>query len=109
MKPEQNLYGVEDIVSELQTRGYDINDMEFLSWLRRHGYLVGEKGDCYNAPSSACRELGWMVYQRTIAQGAGGRIHIELRPMFTDKGSNILMPKIIRYLMDRDEGKNVFD
>ncbi len=109
MKPERNLYGVEDIVSELQARGYDINDMEFLSWLRRHGYLAGEKGDCYNAPSSACLELGWMVYKRTIAQGGGGRIHIELRPMFTEKGSNILMPKIMRYLMERDEGKNVFD
>lgn len=109
MKPESKLYGVEDIVEELQARGYDVNDLELLSWLRGHGYLVGEKGGCYNAPSAACLELGWMFYQRTCAPGSGGRLHVELRPMFTEKGCSALLPKIARYLMDRDEGKNVFD
>lgn len=108
MKPESKLYGIEDIVAELQARGFDITELETLSWLRGRGYLVGEKSGYYNAPSAACLELGWMIYQRTWAQGSGGRLHVELRPMLTTEGCNALLPRLIRYINDRNEGKDVY-
>ncbi len=97
------LHSIEDMVQELHHWGYDFTEAEVLSWLRSRGYLVGEAGERQNAPSELCLELHWMTQTRSFTHGGGGRLHLELRPMFTETGWERVLPKLTRYARNRDE------
>lgn len=88
--------------------GHEITELEFLSWLRMHGFLSESDEAGYNRPSAYCLRKGWMEDHRTTVQKPGGKLLIEQYPLLTMRGCQAFLPPLLEYLSGRDEGKDVF-
>lgn len=105
-QPKCAIYSVEDMATEVSNWGQAVNDEEVLCWLRLKGYLLAQPGPEYNYPTEPCVYLGLMVQERSYRNLAGGRTIIELRPCFTEKGHDFLLPRLVDYFVhSRDRQK----
>lgn len=89
---------------ELQAHGLDISMTELCLWLRLRGYLIAERGERFNLPSTLCIEQGLMDEMRTCYHHDNGSTSITVTPLLTAKGRDYFLKRIARYLQAGKEG-----
>lgn len=92
---EERLYTPGDIATEVNQWGQSMTDEEVLSWLRLRGYLIAIHGEEYNRPSELSLLHGYMKQIRSVSVGTSGCVLITTRPVFTAKGRDFILPRIL--------------
>ncbi len=104
MRRESERESLTAFVEELQVNGLDISMTELCLWLRLHGYLVAERGERFNLPSTLCIEQGLMAEMRMCYHHDNGSTSITVTPLLTTKGRDYFLKRIARYMQTRKEG-----
>lgn len=75
-----------DMAKLLKQNGIDVGQKRLFEWMRKHGYLIKQRGGSWNMPSQRSMEKGLFEVKETAVTHSDGHISISRTVKITGKG-----------------------